>query len=129
MNPKSTRKLLTGLAMLLFACSLCPQWSTLRTSVNPETKKVEERFTLGLPPSPWIVYSNVRSTQTIKNGDVSSELTSFSFTWSIQFISLSMLLLVAGGACLYVSKRIGRRASEAEVKPTAIGLQTRENIP
>ena len=75
----------------------------------------EERFTLGLPQSPWFVYSHVEiKTETKtdgKQGGSSSQSSAMKFStrWGVEFINWSWVFLGGGLALMAVSRRFKRQ--------------------
>jgi hypothetical protein len=93
------------LGLLFIVAFLFPSWQN-RTLENG----TEERFTLGLPHSPWFLYTTTNTKIEVKSKGVFSSSTDFSWSNKMEFISWSSPLLIAGIALLITSRRLLKRS-------------------
>lgn len=93
--------------VLMFAGLLCfvpfmfPSYQTDTTDNG-----TEERFTFGLPQSPWFVHTTTDTKIEVNNKGVTSFSTNSAWSNKVEFISWSSLFLIAGIALLMVSRRL-----------------------
>src|SRR5271165_1857999 len=98
---KIVARVMMILGLLFIVAFMFPSWQN-RTVENG----TEERFALGLPQSPWFLYTTTNTRIEVKNNGVFSSSTDFSWNNKVEFISWSSPLLIAGMALLITSRRL-----------------------
>jgi len=69
----------------------------------------EERFTLGLPQSPWFVHTSTETNVEVKAEGVSSSSMNSGFSAKVELIAWSWLFAIAGTALIAASRRLKTR--------------------
>jgi hypothetical protein len=66
----------------------------------------EDRLTVGLPQSPWLVDSSTQTKEETKDGMSSSFSMNFSSSFKVEFIAWSWLFPITGMALIAISSRL-----------------------
>jgi hypothetical protein len=66
----------------------------------------EDRFTFGLPQSPWLVHSSTQTKEETEDGMSSSFSMHFSSSFKVEFIAWSWLFPITGMALIAVASRL-----------------------
>ena len=96
---KTTARVLLCVGLLCFVPLFYP--SHRHTPIENGT---EERFTLGLPQSPWFVHSSTETKIEVKQNGVSSSSTNSAFSTNVEFISWSSLFAIVGTSLIVVRR-------------------------
>ena len=108
---KTAATVLTVIGVICLVSLLTPMHRTLPFEEKSEgkiTQGKDERFSLGLPQSPWFLRTSVSRKIEIKNERESSFSMNFSHSTKIEFVSWSFALFVMGIAFLVLGRRLGK---------------------
>ncbi len=94
--------------LLCFVPFLIPSYQSY--SIDNGT---EERFTIGLPQSPWFIHTTTDTKVEIKSRGMSSVSMNSAWTTNVEFVSWSAFFLVAAIVLLMVSRILHKKSRTA----------------